>query len=107
MSTRLDQSFKLGLLRGKIWLHKKDATAAAIHMARGATETRALGKKVQVTLGPQLMLPNDDLHALEPAEHGGVVFGEILYHSCGSPFGRMPLRMHGPLGMCVHPSFGA
>jgi hypothetical protein len=46
-------------------------------VGRGATEPRALGKKIWVSLGPQYMLPNDDLHVLEPAGHGGVVFRKI------------------------------
>ena len=39
-------------------------------------ETWVLGKKVSLG-GPQTTLLNDDLHAFEPARHGGVVLREI------------------------------
>jgi hypothetical protein len=78
MATRLDQLLKLGLLRHEIGLGKENAPATAISAARGATKPRALSEKVSL-LGPQTVLPNDDLHALEPAGHGGVVFREIKY----------------------------
>jgi hypothetical protein len=77
MPARLDQLLKLGLLKDEIGLHKKYASAATVHAARGATKARALGKKDRVALGPQPALPNDSLHALEPAGHGRVVFREI------------------------------
>jgi hypothetical protein len=78
MATRLDQLLKLGLLRDEIGLGKKNAPATAISAARGATKPRALSEKLSL-LGPQTALTNDDLHALEPAGHGGVVFREIKY----------------------------
>ena len=76
VATRLNQLLKLGLLRNEIGLRKENAPATAISAARGATKPRALSKKVSL-LGPQTALANDDLHALEPARHGGVVFREI------------------------------
>ena len=78
MATRLDQLLKLGLLRHEIGLGKENAPATAISVARGATKTWALSKEVSL-LRPQTVLPNDDLHTLEPARHGGVVFREIKY----------------------------
>ena len=78
MVTRLDQLLKLGLLRDEIGLRKENATATAVSAARGATKPWALSKKVSL-LGPQTTLLNDDLHALEPAGHGGVVLREIKY----------------------------
>lgn len=77
MPARLDQLLELGLLRDEIGLQKKYASAAAVRAARRAAKTRALGEKILVALRPQTALPNDDLHALEPAGHGGVVFREI------------------------------
>jgi hypothetical protein len=74
VSTRLNQLLKLGLLRDKIRLQKQYAPATAISAARGTTN-RTLGKKI--LFRPQSTLPDDDLHALEPAGHGGVVFSEI------------------------------
>ena len=76
MPTRLNQLLKLGPLRDKIGLQKKNAPATAVSTTRGAMETQALGEKVS-SLRPQAMFPDDDLHALEPAGHGGVVFREI------------------------------
>jgi hypothetical protein len=76
MTARLNQLLKLGLLRHEVRLREKNAPAAAVIVLRGAAKTRALGKKVS-SLGPQTTLPNNDLHALEPAGHGGVVFREI------------------------------
>ena len=75
MAIRLDQLLKLGFLGHKIWLQEENASAAAVGAARGTVKTQALGEKV--SFGPQTLLPNDDLHALESAGHGGVVFGEI------------------------------
>jgi hypothetical protein len=77
MTMRLDQLLKLGLLRDEVGLQKKNALTTAVSAAGGATKTRALGEKV--SLGPQTALPNNDLHALEPAGHGGVVFREIKW----------------------------
>jgi hypothetical protein len=65
-------------------------------------KAQALSEKVPL-VGPQTTLPNDCLHALEPARHGGVVFKEVKH--LGSPFGSVPLCMRGPLGLGVHPSF--
>ena len=76
MATRLDQLLQLGLLRDKISLRKKDAPATAVSAVRQALKTWALGKKVSL-LGPQTMLPNDNLHSFEPSGHGGVVFRKI------------------------------
>jgi hypothetical protein len=76
VSARLDQLLKLGLLRDEIWLQEEDASATAVSAVRGAVKTRALGEKLALA-EPQTALPNDDLHALEPVGHGGVVFGEI------------------------------
>lgn len=75
MAARLDQLLKLGLLRDKFSLRKKDVPATAVSAVRQATKTWALRKKV--SLGPQTTLPNDDLHSLEPSRHGGVVFRKI------------------------------
>jgi len=50
-------------------------SAIAVSAVRGALKTQALSKKV--SLRPQTMLLNDNLHALEPAGHGGVVFRKI------------------------------
>ncbi len=76
MAARLDQLLKLGLLRYKVRLQKENTPAATVSMARGAMKTRALGKKFSLA-GPQTTLPNNDLHAFEPAGHGGVVFRKI------------------------------
>jgi hypothetical protein len=75
MPTGFNQLLKLGFLRDKIGLQKKNVPATAVSVARGATETWALGKNV--SLRPKTTLPNNDLHALKPARHGGVVFREI------------------------------
>jgi hypothetical protein len=40
-------------------------------------KTWALGKKIDISLRPQTALMNNDLYALEPARHGGIVFWEI------------------------------
>lgn len=77
MPVRLDQLLKLRFLRNEIGLQKKDVSATAVRAFRGAAKTWALGKKVQVPLGPQTALPNDNLHALKPTGHRGVVFREI------------------------------
>jgi hypothetical protein len=77
MATRLNQLLKLGFLRHKIGLQKEYPPATAVSAARRTVEIRALGEKVTVPLRPQSALPNDDLHAFEPAGHGGVVFREI------------------------------
>ena len=77
MTMRFDQLLKLGLLRDEIRLQKQDVLAAAVYMARGAVKTWALGVKTQVSLGPQTTLPNNDLHALEPIGHEGMVIREI------------------------------
>jgi hypothetical protein len=77
MPAGLDQLLKLGLLRDEIGLQKKEASATTVCTARGAAKTRALGEKTRVSLRPQAALPNDDLHALEPTGHGGMVFREI------------------------------
>jgi hypothetical protein len=74
---RLNQLLKLGLFRDKIRLHEKNASATAVRVARGATtrKTLALGKDIPgfLALGPQTTLPNNGLHALEPATHGVLV----------------------------------
>jgi hypothetical protein len=75
MAARLDQLLKLGLLRDEIWLQKENTPATAVNAVRGAARS-TLGKKVS-SLRPQTTLPNNDLHALEPAGHGGMVFREI------------------------------
>jgi len=75
MAMRLDQLLKLGLLRYKIRLQKKNTLATAVSVTSGTTKPWALGGKI--SLRPQTMLLNDDLYALEPAGHGGVVFREI------------------------------
>ena len=77
MAVRFDQLLKLGLLGDEIGLHKKDPPAATVSAARGTTKTWALGEKVFILLGPQTTFPNDDLHALEPTGHGGMVFRKI------------------------------
>jgi hypothetical protein len=46
MPARLDQLLKLRLLRDEIGLQKKDVSATAVRMFRGAAKTRTLGKKV-------------------------------------------------------------
>ena len=80
MAMRFDQLLKLGLLRNKIRLGKEDMPATAISVARGAMKPWALSEEVSLwVLGPQTTLANNDLHALEPAGHGGVVFREIKY----------------------------
>jgi hypothetical protein len=78
MSAGLNPLLKLGLLRHKVGLRKEDTPAAAVSAARGTTKTRALGKKIPLG-GPQITFLNDNLHALEPAGHGGVVFREIKW----------------------------
>jgi hypothetical protein len=70
VAARLNQLLKLGLLRDKIGLQKKDATAAAVRAVWGALKVVALGQKVSYSLGPQTALSDDDFHALEPAGHG-------------------------------------
>ena len=77
MAARLNQLLKLGLLRHEIGLKKEEASATTVNVA-SVTTTRAIGKKISVGR-PQTTLPNDDLHALEPAGHGGVVLREIKY----------------------------
>jgi len=57
-------------------------SATAVGVARGAMKTLALGKKIAIPVRPQTSLPNDNLHALEPAGHGGMVFGKIKYLRC-------------------------
>ena len=59
----------------EIGLKKKDALAAAIHMAGGALEFVALG--MQAPFWPQPTFKNDLLHALEPARNGWVVIWKI------------------------------
>ena len=76
MATRLNQLLKLRLLRHKIGLQKENVLATAVSMARGVMKPQALGKKIAVTW-PQSTLPNDDLYALKPTGHRGVVFKEI------------------------------
>jgi hypothetical protein len=76
MPARLDQLLKLRLLRDEVGLQKKDTPATAVSAIRRATKTQALGGKGP-SLRPQATLPDDDLHAFEPAGHGGVVFREI------------------------------
>lgn len=77
MAARLDQLLKLGLLRLKIGLRKEYTSAAAVNAVGGAAKTWALGQKIVFRVRPQAALPNDDLHALEPAGHGGVIFRKI------------------------------
>ena len=76
MATRLNQLLKLGLLRHKIGLQKENVSATAVSTARRAMKPQALGKKITIAQ-PQSVLPNDNLHALKPTGHGGVVFREI------------------------------
>ena len=59
----------------EVRLNKKDAPAAAIHVAGGALEFVALGR--QATFWPQPAFDNDLLHALEPAGHGWVIICKI------------------------------
>ena len=72
----LNQLLKLGLLRNEVGLQKKDAPATTVSAARGAMKPWALGEKIS-SLGPQTTLLDNNLHALKPAGHGGVVFSEI------------------------------
>jgi len=69
---------KLGLLRHEVGLQKENTPAATVGAARRAMKTQALGEKFFLT-GPQTTLPNDDLHAFEPAGRGRVVFREIKW----------------------------
>jgi hypothetical protein len=77
MAARFDQLLKLGLLGDETGLHKKDPLAAIVNAAEGTRKTWALGEKVFVLLGPQTTFPNDDLHALKPTGHGGMVFRKV------------------------------
>jgi hypothetical protein len=72
----LNQLLKLGLLIDDIGLQKKYTPATAVSAARRTMKAWALGKEISFG-GPQTALANNDLHALEPARHGGVVFSEI------------------------------
>jgi hypothetical protein len=76
MSTGLNQLLKLGLLGHEVGLRKENTPAAAVSVARGTMKAQALGKKISLSR-PQITFPNDNLHALEPAGHGGVVFREV------------------------------
>ena len=76
MAVRLNQLLKLGLLWHEIRLCKENALAAAVGATCGAAKTWILSKKIPLTR-PQTTLPNDNLHALKSARHGGVVFREI------------------------------
>jgi hypothetical protein len=49
---RLNQLLKLGFLRDKIGLQKKDTLAATVCVVRGAAKARALDKEIQVPLRP-------------------------------------------------------
>ena len=75
MPARLNQLLKLRLLRDKIRLKKENTPAITVSTTRGAMKARTLGENI--SLRPQTTLPNDDLHAFEPARHGGVVIREI------------------------------
>ena len=76
MPTGLNQLLKLGLLRDKVGLQKKNPSAAAVSVSRRTTKSWALSKQFS-SLWPKTALPNDDLHALEPAGHGGMIVREI------------------------------
>ncbi len=77
MAMQLDQLLKLEFLRNEIGLKEKNMLTTAVSVARRAMKAQALGKKISTSFGPQAMLPNNDLHALELARHSRVVLMEI------------------------------
>jgi hypothetical protein len=77
MATLLNQLLKLGLLKHEIRLQKQKASVTAVSVTREALKILALGEKINISLGPQTILLNDDLHALEPARHRGIIFRKI------------------------------
>ncbi len=64
-------------MRDKVWLQEEDTLVTAVSAISGAMKTQALGKEINISLGPQATLPNNDFHALEPARHREVVFRKI------------------------------
>jgi len=64
-------------LRGEIWLSEKEVAATTVGRLRPRLALEVWALRNQSLFWPQSAFPNNPLHALKPAGHGGVVIWEV------------------------------